>query len=482
MINNAIILCCLITWSVLSQAQATFNKTIDYNQGWEFARSVIASDTGYFIFGSAGNQIHPIKLNLNFTSIEGNHLISKVFRVDSMGLYNGISGTFKQKSDGQFYSIGSIQDLQTSLYDFALYLFDEKCDSIAFHYYGKPDKDEIGNNITEMPDGGYLLIGTTGIFAYNTMDIKAIRTDSMGNVLWDTTYGGFLNDVANNVAYIGNNKIAIGGTNYNWDKGWSWLFVIDANTKQIIWQVFYPGSLYSGRADFNLTNDGGFILYSRRDTIINGKLTKLNYLRKLDSLGNLDWHRDLYHHDNSMQIWIARQTMDGSYIFCGDRDNKDGKQRGYIAKLDTNGLDILWEREYYYNSWSSHYLADIQQTADGGYIAVGMTHDQTQDNWVLKVDSMGCLVPGCHLTNVEEYDTEVDFKIYPNPNSGSFSINFESIENISVTIFDMAGRQVYQKRSAKKENPITIPNAMPGIYLVKILSGEKVMIKKIVVE
>jgi subtilisin-like proprotein convertase family protein len=79
-----------------------------------------------------------------------------------------------------------------------------------------------------------------------------------------------------------------------------------------------------------------------------------------------------------------------------------------------------------------------------------------------------------------------NFTISPNPNNGSFDVklNTNNSEPVNVGIFDMRGRQVYNRdykgQSLFNEN-ISVDVAA-GIYLVKVKNGDRQETRKIVVE
>ncbi|OXA81152.1 zinc-dependent metalloprotease [Flavobacterium frigidimaris] len=80
----------------------------------------------------------------------------------------------------------------------------------------------------------------------------------------------------------------------------------------------------------------------------------------------------------------------------------------------------------------------------------------------------------------------IDFVLYPNPNKGSFTIQFESKSSAGVKIFvhDILGKQVYEKTfestSDFNEN-IQLQNVSAGMYLVTVIDGDRRTVKKIVV-
>ena len=80
-----------------------------------------------------------------------------------------------------------------------------------------------------------------------------------------------------------------------------------------------------------------------------------------------------------------------------------------------------------------------------------------------------------------------NFALYPNPNTGSFTVSFNSnsTNKINVGVFDIRGRNVYsneyQNNGFFNEN-IQMNNIQSGIYLVKVQDGDQQIIKKIVIE
>jgi subtilisin-like proprotein convertase family protein len=77
-----------------------------------------------------------------------------------------------------------------------------------------------------------------------------------------------------------------------------------------------------------------------------------------------------------------------------------------------------------------------------------------------------------------------DFALYPNPNNGTFAIQFRSnsSSNVKVNVFDIEGRMIYEKDYENigvfSEN-IELKGVRSGLYLVRISDGDKKMTKKI---
>jgi subtilisin-like proprotein convertase family protein len=80
----------------------------------------------------------------------------------------------------------------------------------------------------------------------------------------------------------------------------------------------------------------------------------------------------------------------------------------------------------------------------------------------------------------------IDFVLYPNPNKGSFTIQFESKSNDGVKVFvhDILGKKVYENTFESTSNfnqNIQLQNVSAGIYLVTVVDGDRRTVKKIVV-
>ncbi len=80
-----------------------------------------------------------------------------------------------------------------------------------------------------------------------------------------------------------------------------------------------------------------------------------------------------------------------------------------------------------------------------------------------------------------------DFKVFPNPNNGNFTLQFSNAASseIEVSVFDMRGRKIfentYNNEGAFNEN-IQLSNAQTGIYLVSVTDGVNKIVKRIAVE
>jgi subtilisin-like proprotein convertase family protein len=80
-----------------------------------------------------------------------------------------------------------------------------------------------------------------------------------------------------------------------------------------------------------------------------------------------------------------------------------------------------------------------------------------------------------------------EFSLYPNPNSGNFTVQFnsETSNNIDIRVHDLRGREVFLKTYQNNglfNQTIQLNNIMSGVYLVTVQDGSRKEVKKIVVE
>ena len=80
-----------------------------------------------------------------------------------------------------------------------------------------------------------------------------------------------------------------------------------------------------------------------------------------------------------------------------------------------------------------------------------------------------------------------NFALYPNPNNGSFNLQFNSNSSskIGVMVYDISGRKIIDKsysNSGLFQQELHLENAQSGTYLVTINDGDHKMVKRIVIQ
>ena len=70
--------------------------------------------------------------------------------------------------------------------------------------------------------------------------------------------------------------------------------------------------------------------------------------------------------------------------------------------------------------------------------------------------------------------------VYPNPFGETLNIKVESSGLTKVTVMDIIGKVVYSAEFADKAYPINTSNLKTGIYILKVLNGNKTNVIRVV--
>lgn len=117
--------------------------------------------------------------------------------------------------------------------------------------------------------------------------------------------------------------------------------------------------------------------------------------------------------------------------------------------------------------------------------ATGQTYEPAENGiYAVKIFQNGCeAVSSCHVVNnvaVSGLSGNQSFRIYPNPNKGSFKLELPAESVCDIQVFNSTGTLIYSNPVAVNSEEIHI--GIKGIYFVKIKSGKKIRIKKVAVE
>lgn len=95
---------------------------------------------------------------------------------------------------------------------------------------------------------------------------------------------------------------------------------------------------------------------------------------------------------------------------------------------------------------------------------------------------------GCVANNSDTDNFSLsDFRLYPNPNNGIFTLEFDSVssEDIHISVFDIRGRKVFNQtysNTGKFSQNINLNNVQSGVYLMNVKDGKTSETRKIVIE
>ncbi|MFN8352196.1 MAG: hypothetical protein U0U25_12090 [Flavobacteriales bacterium] len=184
---------------------------------------------------------------------------------------------------------------------------------------------------------------------------------------------------------------------------------------------------------------------------------------------------------------------DDQVVACGSYLNLDEGGFGFIRSYTWSG-DVLWDRQYtYYDTAGSvrrHVFNDIEPTSDGGMVLTGEAWNDEQQApqniWLVKLDSLGCLVPGCQEVGVQEFvlGLQEHLHISPNPASDLVNVLLELPEGgavegtVQVYVMDALSRVIFQEdcqveRSRDLKAAIDVSALPSSTYYLHLRDGKR---------
>ncbi len=320
--------------------------------------------------------------------------------------------------------------------------------------------DETANSVIQCDDGGYILCGYTNsldsevtnlhkdINGNKTYDIWVVKTDSIGTMEWQKTYGGSGMDYGKTIIQTKDGGYTIFATTdfgrndsgyYFYDD--YWLIKVDA-TGTIVWQQSYGGSYYDDAATMAQTKDGGYLLSGSvlsNDMQVSGNHGGYDiWIVKTDSSGGIEWSKTVGGSRDDIAYSVI-ETKDGGVAVAGSTISYDG---------DAAGLHD-----------NCYYDALLQDSVCN------------PDVWVLKLHPNVMKGPFNGNNNASMVN-------YPNPFDKNTTIvfNLDSLpDHCALIIYNSAGQMVRSRAITGHSNTIIVSReGLPkGIYLCNLIHNNK---------
>lgn len=232
------------------------------------------------------------------------------------------------------------------------------------------NNDDEGHSVKQTTDGGYIIAGFTNSFGAGLKDFYLIKTDSLGNLQWERTFGGTNDDEAYAVLQTTDYGYVAAGVTSSFSSGGRDVFLVKTNDSgNFMWQKNLGGLSSDGAWDIQHTSDGAFVIAGW--TFSQGPCFLGNaWLVKTDALGNEQWNK-VFGGTDAERAYSVQQTSDGGYIFTGYTGSFGaGLYDMLLIKTDNLG-NQQWMKTL--GGSGRDYGHSVQQTMDGGFIVTGYT-------------------------------------------------------------------------------------------------------------
>lgn len=384
--------------------------------------------------------------------------------------------------------------------------------------------DKQGNIYFGGVFGGTLIFGQDTMQSWGFGDNYWGKMDSTGNLEWIKSAGGNLIERGVNVVADKNGSLyVLGQVNSSQDSA----YVDDS--------LFYQGYGFivkystSGQKQWLRGAEKGFLEMGKSMTegridvrngavLITGMMFNANGIIKIAGVHDSVNHREdkgiavvLKMDTSGNGIWLKEILRSPSHCSGRSIEIKDNGNIALVASTYNNLVSIIpytgdtltlnYSPPIYFNlnginghvnsycypqqPGNGYRLAESITTFGDTILATGAYSNKTNGNrkiFVAKITS--------NLTGIEEVNIPLqDIKVYPNPNTGAFTIELPEIMNEEanrLNIFRVNGQQVFSERINNTQNPrkinVQLPELPQGIYFLSIEHDQGIVTKKFLIQ
>ncbi len=370
--------------------------------------------------------------------------------------------------------------------------------------YGGTFNENYRSQIIKLSNNNYV-IGTTSasnISGNKTEDSKGsydywvFSIDSLGNKLWDKTFGGSSSDRFCDMVQVSDEELVILGTSSSPISGDKtedkisegrdvWVVKYNFISNTIVWDKTLGSEedeLPYVRAAFDGNN-----IYCMATTIsgISGTQTVAGFgdrdlwLNKMDTAGNIVLQK-IY--GGSGRDQIASITVDEkNNLLIGATSNSpiSGNKTGtsitndyWFLNIKTDG-SIIWDKTILGNK--DELLGDVLYNGGNHFIAIGGSNsnvsgdktenarnnntDEYNDAWIIELSSNVGI-----NSNLSNYD---NIEIFPNPSTGSIIIKNDNSIIETIHLYNIQGKEIISKIVQQKEYKLDVCSLSAGVYIVQ---------------
>ena len=262
---------------------------------------------------------------------------------------------------------------------------------IEWNTYIGTEYDEQGGQIIQTEDNGYLVVGNRTHEQREDSDVWLIKTNSQGDSIWTKTYGGLGDDIGSDIIQIENNGyILVGSTKSYEEEDYDILIVkIDDSGNEEWVRSYGNGSNDIGQAIIQ-SRDEGFMVQFLVESYGDGN--SATGLMKLDSAGDILWTSAFGGTVNTQSKMFSKINSNEYISVCSQIDYSTNTSNAWMIKIDDNG-EIVWEKIFGKHGKDDGFSAI--PTLDGGFIITGRSNSSENsdgnlfDLWLLKTDPEG---------------------------------------------------------------------------------------------
>ncbi|HTA28529.1 MAG TPA: hypothetical protein VK809_12125 [Bacteroidia bacterium] len=274
--------------------------------------------------------------------------------------------------DGGYITIGTTNSFGVGNTDFYVIKTDSLCNFKWSRTYGGPLNDE-GFSVTNTRDGGYAFVGFTDSYGAGGYDVFLVKTDGLGNVEWQKTYGGSNWDFGYSVQQTNDGGFVICGLTYSYGNSDGDVYIIRTNSVgDTLWTKTFGGQGYDVGNQIAVRHDSLYIIAGATTSYGVGDTNAM--LLQINDKGTIEWTKTYGGDSNNFRFNSVHLTPDNALLMYGSTDSisdsvhSNSYENEYFLKTDTFGVPLV---AHDMDSPQEGFGADARQLADGTFITMG---------------------------------------------------------------------------------------------------------------
>ena len=212
---------------------------------------------------------------------------------------------------------------------------------ISFYKLYSGNGYDKGEGVVQLADSSYTITGSSSSWTGNS-DAFLLHLDSLGNYKWSRNYGGNESDIGRRVLYDVSLGYFIAGysNSFSGNGNFDAYLIRTDNIGNKLWEKTYGTQNWEKINDAIITNDSSILMVGETQPV-NGQSTEI-YIVKTNFSGDTLWTKTFGSTGNDRANTVI-SLADSSFIIGGEMYIADSNLvKGFVLRMNRFG-DILWQ-------------------------------------------------------------------------------------------------------------------------------------------
>lgn len=438
---------------VLSNAKAQINfENVYTTGGYDYVRAIVQTyDSGYVTVGSSEVNSQLSDLYLLKVTPNGNIQWGKRYGGNNIDWGQDIIETY----DSNLLIVGYTNSNTNSDYDIYVVKTTPLGDSIYTKTIGWNDWD-FAYSVKETADSGYIIAGET--YRNGNSDAVLIKLNQYGDTLWSKTYGGTGDDKFEQIIIAANGEFIITGVTESFGNQQQVYLVRTDNLGNIIWENNYGNAQNDFAKSLIEISTGEIYLAGATNTPPYPDYD--NCIFKIDANGSYLWESKTEDYGpvpipQNNDYYESIIEYKDSIVAGGNRTYDNSNPGNVYLEIQNKGINT---GRYFLKYISAYFesIYDMKECKDGGIIIAASTEGFSYGGasiYLLKLDSnlnfpssdASTISTKIDISSIEnKTSVKKGHKIicYPNPTKSIINFYIENNnEPLKIVITDITGKQ-----------------------------------------